>query len=53
MEYCCFGNLYDYLLKNRNEFINQIDPNTGKIDSSTHRITSNLSDDLYDADEYV
>ncbi|RWS16679.1 Vascular endothelial growth factor receptor 3-like protein [Dinothrombium tinctorium] len=33
VEYCRFGNLRQFLLKNRVNFINQIDPETGKIDS--------------------
>lgn len=32
VEYCRFGNLHNYLLRHRNNFINQIDPNTGKFD---------------------
>ncbi|XP_074100379.1 PDGF- and VEGF-receptor related isoform X2 [Cotesia typhae] len=32
VEYCRFGNLHNYLLRHRAEFINQIDPATGKID---------------------
>ena len=31
VEYCCFGNLHNYLLKHRINFINQIDSKTGKI----------------------
>ncbi|XP_011151926.1 vascular endothelial growth factor receptor kdr-like isoform X1 [Harpegnathos saltator] len=34
VEYCRFGNLHNYLLKHRADFINQIDPNTGKLDNS-------------------
>ncbi|RLU26184.1 hypothetical protein DMN91_002350 [Ooceraea biroi] len=34
VEYCCFGNLHNYLLRHRTDFINQIDPNTGKFDFS-------------------
>ena len=33
-EYCAFGNLRHYLLENRDNFVDQIDPMTGKIDSS-------------------
>ena len=32
VEYCRFGNLHNYLLRHRTDFINQIDPATGKID---------------------
>ncbi|XP_072744995.1 vascular endothelial growth factor receptor 1 isoform X2 [Anoplolepis gracilipes] len=32
VEYCRFGNLHNYLLRHRNNFINQIDPNTEKLD---------------------
>ncbi|XP_012522394.1 vascular endothelial growth factor receptor 1 isoform X2 [Monomorium pharaonis] len=32
VEYCRFGNLHNYLLRHRNDFINQIDPKTGKLD---------------------
>ncbi|XP_078051038.1 vascular endothelial growth factor receptor 1-like [Augochlora pura] len=32
LEYCRFGNLHNYLLNNRNGFINQIAPGTGKFD---------------------
>ncbi|XP_076660894.1 PDGF- and VEGF-receptor related [Halictus rubicundus] len=34
VEYCRFGNLHNYLLRHRNDFINQIDPTTGKFDPS-------------------
>ncbi|XP_015606080.1 vascular endothelial growth factor receptor 1 isoform X2 [Cephus cinctus] len=34
VEYCRFGNLHNYLLRHRADFINQIDPTTGKIDPS-------------------
>ncbi|XP_053989273.1 vascular endothelial growth factor receptor 1 isoform X1 [Hylaeus volcanicus] len=32
VEYCRFGNLHNYLLRHRDDFINQIDPATGKCD---------------------
>ncbi|XP_031828557.1 PDGF- and VEGF-receptor related isoform X2 [Nomia melanderi] len=32
VEYCRFGNLHNYLLRHRSDFINQIDPATGKFD---------------------
>ncbi|KAK0183116.1 hypothetical protein PV327_001186 [Microctonus hyperodae] len=32
VEYCRFGNLHNYLLRHRLDFINQIDPATEKID---------------------
>ncbi|XP_012148216.1 PDGF- and VEGF-receptor related isoform X2 [Megachile rotundata] len=32
VEYCRFGNLHNYLFRHRTNFINQIDPATGKID---------------------
>ncbi|KRT84024.1 Immunoglobulin, partial [Oryctes borbonicus] len=34
VEFCRFGNLHNYLLRHRENFINQIDPETGKIDYS-------------------
>ncbi|XP_078051482.1 platelet-derived growth factor receptor alpha-like, partial [Augochlora pura] len=34
VEFCRFGNLQNYLLKNRSGFINQIDEETGKLDLS-------------------
>ncbi|XP_044012996.1 vascular endothelial growth factor receptor kdr-like isoform X2 [Aphidius gifuensis] len=34
VEYCRYGNLHNYLIKHRSQFINQIDPVTGKIDIS-------------------
>lgn len=37
-EFCEFGNLYEYLAKNRKNFVNQID-NSGIIDPT---ITTNL-----------
>lgn len=37
MEYCRFGNLHNYLLRHRAEFINQIDTVTGKIDPAIGR----------------
>ena len=32
VEYCHYGNLHNYLLRHRGDFINQIDPITGKLD---------------------
>ncbi|XP_033216141.1 vascular endothelial growth factor receptor 1 isoform X3 [Belonocnema kinseyi] len=32
VEYCHYGNLHNYLLRHRDDFINQIDPITGKLD---------------------
>lgn len=32
MEYCRFGNLHNYLLRHRDNFIDQIDHNSGNID---------------------
>ncbi|GJQ81452.1 Pvr [Trypoxylus dichotomus] len=32
VEFCRFGNLHNYLLRHRENFINQVDPETGKID---------------------
>ncbi|XP_034952110.1 vascular endothelial growth factor receptor 1 isoform X2 [Chelonus insularis] len=37
VEYCRFGNLHNYLLRHRNDFINQIDPATEKIDPTIGR----------------
>ncbi|XP_015119828.1 vascular endothelial growth factor receptor 1 isoform X2 [Diachasma alloeum] len=34
VEYCRYGNLHNYLLRHRSDFVNQIDPATGKIDVS-------------------
>nr|XP_033321453.1 vascular endothelial growth factor receptor 1-like [Megalopta genalis] len=34
VEYCRFGNLHNYLLRHRGDFINQIDSATGKFDPS-------------------
>ncbi|KAI4497781.1 hypothetical protein M0802_007107 [Mischocyttarus mexicanus] len=34
VEYCRFGNLHNYLLRHRMDFINQIDPSTCKFDPS-------------------
>ncbi|XP_076749941.1 PDGF- and VEGF-receptor related [Xylocopa sonorina] len=34
VEYCRFGNLHNYLLRHRADFINQIDPATDKFDPS-------------------
>ncbi|XP_076244476.1 PDGF- and VEGF-receptor related isoform X2 [Calliopsis andreniformis] len=34
VEYCRFGNLHNYLLRHRSDFINQINPSTGKFDPS-------------------
>ncbi|XP_078051914.1 vascular endothelial growth factor receptor kdr-like, partial [Augochlora pura] len=34
VEFCRFGNLHDYLLSHRGDFINQVDPETGKLDFS-------------------
>ncbi|XP_013783997.1 mast/stem cell growth factor receptor kita-like [Limulus polyphemus] len=32
VEYCCYGNIRHYLLQNRENFISQLNPKTGKID---------------------
>lgn len=32
VEYCRFGNLYNYLLQHRQNFVNQINSKTGLID---------------------
>lgn len=32
VEYCRFGNLHNYLLRHRDNFIDQVDPTTGRID---------------------
>ncbi|XP_076382488.1 vascular endothelial growth factor receptor 1 isoform X2 [Megalopta genalis] len=34
VEFCRFGNLHNYLLKHRSNFVNQIDPTTGILDLS-------------------
>ncbi|XP_044748223.1 vascular endothelial growth factor receptor 1-like isoform X2 [Coccinella septempunctata] len=34
VEYCKFGNLHNYLYRHRENFINQVDPQTGQIDFS-------------------
>jgi FMS-like tyrosine kinase 1 len=32
VEYCRFGNLHNYLLRHREDFVDQINPKTGHID---------------------
>lgn len=32
VEYCRFGNLHNYLLRHREDFVDQLDPKTGWID---------------------
>ncbi|XP_066583322.1 platelet-derived growth factor receptor alpha-like [Prorops nasuta] len=39
VEYCPYGNLHNYLLKHRKTFINQIDPETGKLNTDIGRET--------------
>ncbi|XP_045479289.1 vascular endothelial growth factor receptor 1-like isoform X2 [Harmonia axyridis] len=34
VEYCKFGNLHNYLYRHRDNYINQVDPQTGRIDFS-------------------
>lgn len=34
VEFCRFGNVQNFLLKNRKNFINQINPKTDQIDPS-------------------
>jgi hypothetical protein len=34
VEYCRFGNLHNYLLRHREDFVDQIDPKTGQIDTT-------------------
>lgn len=36
LEYCRFGNIHNILLKNRSDFVNQINPQTDHIDPSYH-----------------
>jgi FMS-like tyrosine kinase 1 len=31
VEYCRYGNLRDYILRHRDDFIDQLDPTTGKL----------------------
>ncbi|KAK4303678.1 hypothetical protein Pmani_024323 [Petrolisthes manimaculis] len=48
VEYCRFGNLQVFLQRHRRQFINQIDPTTGRIDlTRTTRATSPLSPSAY------
>jgi len=44
VEYCRFGNIQNFLLRNRKCFINQINPDTDHIDPSimTQRISDNF-----------
>ncbi|KAM7353304.1 PDGF- and VEGF-receptor related isoform 6-T7 [Cochliomyia hominivorax] len=44
VEYCRYGNVQNFLMRNRKRFINQINPNTGKIDPSimTQRFSDNF-----------
>ncbi|XP_046395794.1 platelet-derived growth factor receptor alpha-like [Ischnura elegans] len=39
VEYCCYGNLQNYILRHREDFIDQIDLATGKVD---FRISMNI-----------
>ncbi|XP_063986555.1 vascular endothelial growth factor receptor 1 isoform X2 [Diachasmimorpha longicaudata] len=34
VEYCRYGNVHNYLFRHRSDFVNQIDPATGKMDVS-------------------
>ncbi|XP_043065334.1 vascular endothelial growth factor receptor 1 isoform X14 [Drosophila ficusphila] len=45
VEYCHYGNVQRFLLKNRSRFINQIDPETDRIDPSI--MTQRNSDQIY------
>ncbi|CAH1956241.1 unnamed protein product [Acanthoscelides obtectus] len=56
VEYCRYGNLQNYLLRHRDNFINQIDPRTGKIDYTigqeydldrSYSVSSNKSNNCY------
>ncbi|KAK3877300.1 hypothetical protein Pcinc_017977 [Petrolisthes cinctipes] len=48
VEYCRFGNLQVFLQRHRRQFVNQIDPTTGRIDlTRTTRATSPLSPSAY------
>lgn len=54
VEYCRFGNLQIYLLRHRDNYINQVDPKTEKIDYSIgqeylDRTYSVSSNQRYDA----
>jgi hypothetical protein len=49
VEFCCHGNLQQFLLARRHTFISQVDPNTGAYDPnmrlSVKRGHLNLSED--------
>lgn len=34
VEFCRFGNIQNYLIRHRNDFINQVDPKSGNLDYS-------------------
>lgn len=46
VEYCRYGNIHNYLLRNRKQFINQINPNTGKLDASINNVMSNAGSSM-------
>ncbi|XP_056648328.1 vascular endothelial growth factor receptor 1-like isoform X1 [Diorhabda sublineata] len=61
VEYCRFGNLQNYLLKHRYDFINQIDPQTGEVNyhigqellDRTSSISSSKSNTNYSSMKYA
>lgn len=44
VEFCRYGNVQNFLMRNRKRFINQINPHTGKIDANitTQRFSDNF-----------
>lgn len=49
VEYCRYGNIQNFLLRNRKRFINQINPENGKIDPliMTQRFSDNFELNRY------
>lgn len=50
VEYCRYGNVQNFLLRNRKRFINQINPETDKIDPT---ITKQRFSDNFELNRYV
>lgn len=53
MEYCHFGNLHNYLLRHRGDFIDQIDPTTGKLDINIGQDILSETNNYDDVNRYV
>ena len=51
VEYCCYGSLRDHLIRNKDMFVNQIDPATGRIDTNIKTVQVNQYENVIKSPE--